>query len=279
MAWMSVWMAGATVWCGAQEMGLLISTPNTVYLAGEPVVADVRIHNRTTRAFQVKRGVSPSYLGLMVTQGEARNLIEPFDPGAVPVEVTIPSSAVWEGQIEVSAFVPVREPGRYLLRLVVEHGGIRYESFPRSFDVVPGLELAKVAQVFPGDPPLRRQIRLAYWSRNQMEELFLQIADQPQIRVWRTYRLGPLLRITEPKMDMAPDGVLTVVHRATPDVFFKTQVRLEETAVTFLGQEKLLDPVASASRRMLPFQQMAMEDAIDKRDREKEKKRRGWWPF
>ena len=71
--------------------------------------------------------------------------------------------------------------------------------------------------------------------------------------------------------------MLTVVHRATPDVFIKTQLKSEETVVTFLGQEKLLDPVASGSKRMLPFQKMAIEDAIEKRDKEKNK--RGWWPF
>ncbi len=269
--------AGAVLWCGAQEMGLTIKTPNTVYLVGEPVVADVRIHNRTTQALLIQKGSQDAQMELMVVRSESGLPVEPFDAQASLAETTVKSSDAWEGTIDVSRFFPLRAPGRYLVRLVVVHRGVRYESFPRAFDVVPGLELTKVVQMFPGDQPVQRQMRLTYWVRNQMEELFLQVSEQPEIRTWRTYSLGPLLRTTDPKVDIAPDGVLTVVHRATPDVFVKTQVRSEAGTVTFLGQEKLLDPVASASKRMLPFQKMAMEDALEKRDNEK--KKGGWWPF
>jgi hypothetical protein len=277
MAGLGVWVLGAALWCSAQEMGLLMHTPNTVYLAGEPIVADVRIHNRTTRAFVVRKGLADSQLTLRITRGDEQDSIDPFDPQAVMVEMTLGSTDVWEGRMEITRFFPVRDPGRYLVRLVTVHDGTRYESSPRAFDVVTGLELAKVAQVFPGQPPLQRKMRLVYWVRNQMEELFLEVKDEPATRFWRTYSLGPVLRTTAPTVDISPDGMLSIVHRVTPDVFVKTQIKSEETAVTFLGQEKLLDPVTSTSRRMLPFQKMAMDDALDQR--EKAKQKGGWWRF
>ena len=277
MVGFGAWVSVAALWCSAQEMGLLIHTPHTVYLVGEPIVADVRIHNRTTRAFEVKKGLAGSQVTLRITRGEDQGSIEPFDPQAVMAEVILETTAVWEGRVEINRYFPVREPGRYLVRLVTVHAGTRYESSPRSFDVVPGLELATVAQVFPGQPPRQRKMRLVYWVRSQMEELFLEVKDEPEAHVWRTYSLGPVLRTTAPTVDIAPDGMLSIIHRATPDVFVKTQIKSEETTVTFLGQEKLLDPVASASRRMLPFQKMAMDDAMDRR--EKSKNKGGWWRF
>jgi hypothetical protein len=277
MAGLGIGVLGAAIGCRAQEMGLLLHTPNTVYLAGEPVVADVRVHNRTTRAFEVRKGLAGSQLTLRITRGEAQDTIEPLDPQAVMAEMTLASTEVWEGRIEITRFFPVRDPGRYLVRLVTVHDGKRYESSPRAFDIVPGLELATVAQVFPGEPPLRRKMRLVYWVRNQMEELFLEVQDEPATRIWRTYSLGPVLRTTAPVVDISPDGMLSIVHRVTPDVFVKTQIKSEETTVAFLGQEQLLDPVTSASRRMLPFQKMAMDDALARR--EKVKKKGGWWRF
>jgi len=267
----------AAAWCGAQEMGLLVNTPNTVYVTGEPVVADLRVHNRTTRMFVPRRGAADALLTLTVTRENDRATVEPSSPVVHVADMSLPSGETWQGRFEVSRVFPVRQPGRYLVRLVAVHNGMRYESSPRAFDVVPGFEITKVVQVFPGDPPLQRELRLAYWVRNQMEELFLQVAEKPETRHWRTYSLGPVVRTTPPKVDIAPDGMLTIVHRATPDVFVKSQVRSAEGEVTYQGQEKLLDPVASASKRMVPFQTMAMEDAIKKRD--EQGKKRWWWPF
>jgi hypothetical protein len=277
MVGLGFWMIAATLGCKAQEMGLLLHTPNTVYLTGEPITADIRIHNRTTRAFETRKGWANGQVTLRITRGDDQDVIEPFDPQAVIVETNLASSAAWEGSIEINRFYPVRDPGRYLVRLITVHDGTRYESSPRAFDIVPGLELATVAQVFPGQPPLQRKMRLVYWVRNRMEELFLEIQDTPATRLWRTYSLGPVLRTTTPLLDISPDGMLSIVHRVTPDVFVKTQIKSEKTMVTFLGQERLLDPITSASRRMLPFQKMAMDDALDRR--EKAKKKGGWWRF
>lgn len=271
-----LWLAAA-LGCGAQEMGLAINTPNTVYLTGEPVVANIRIHNRTTRAFQSRKGDADAQLTLQVTRGDDLTPLIPLEADAHIGDLTLPPGDVWGNKVDVSRLFDVRQQGRYLVRLVTVHDGMRYESFPRAFDVVPGFEITKVLQVFPGTPATQRQLRLAYWVRNQMEEIFLQVTEKPVTRRWRTYSLGPVIRTTAPKLDISPDGLLTIVHRATPDVFIKSQIRSEAQMVTYLGQEKLLDPVASASKRMVPFHTMAVEDAIKKRD--EDSKKSSWWPF
>jgi len=273
-----VGVVAAAAWCDAQEMGLQVNTPNTVYVTGEPVVADLRVHNRTTRVFVPRQGAADALLTLTVTRKNDRATVEPSLPPVVhAADMSLPPGEVWQGRFEISRVFPMRRPGRYLVRLVAVHNGLRYESSPRAFDVVPGFEITRVVQVFPGDPPLQRELRLAYWVRNQMEELFLQVTEKPETRHWRTYSLGPVVRTSPPVIDIAPDGLLTIVHRATPDVFIKSQVRSAEDEVAYQGQEKLLDPVASASKRMAPFQTMAMEYAIKKRDEQGRK--RWWWPF
>ncbi|NLL83218.1 MAG: hypothetical protein GX230_03130 [Lentisphaerae bacterium] len=262
--------------CNAQELGLLVDTESRTYLIGEPIEVSTRIHNRTTRTFTPRRGNEAAHLSITVMRGESRSHVEPHGRELHLADIDLPSSEVWQGQVEITRLFNLRNEGRYLIRLIAVHDGMRYESFPRTVEIVAGFEITKVEQVFPGNPPHQRELRLSYWIRNQMEELFLQVTEKPETRQWRTYSLGPLIRTTAPKIDIAPDGLLTIVHRATPDVFIKSEIRSDDNEVAFLGQERLVDPVASSSKRMAPFQAMAVEDAIKKRD---EKKKRSWWPF
>jgi hypothetical protein len=195
------------------------------------------------------------------------------DSGVEPI--TLIGGDTWEGTVAIDKLFPLRTAGRYYATLVATQEDRRYSSQRRAFDVVPGLELKSALQLFANSKVRHRRFALVYWAREQQEILFLRMEDEPAERGWETIRLGPLLRTSEPRMDIAPDGTVTVMHRATQDAYLKTTVKSQPDSVEVVGQEQLLDPASSVSKHMQPFQQMAIE-----RDQEaKRKQKSGWWPF
>ena len=59
---------------------------------------------------------------------------------------------------------------------------------------------------------LRRMFKLVFWHRNQADRLFLRIEDDPVKRVWDTIDLGNVMRVMPPKIDISPEGEVTVAE-------------------------------------------------------------------
>ena len=141
------------------------------------------------------------------------------------------------------------EPMRYLARAVLVHDGARFESSLVSFDVVPGMRVGGAMQMFSNKPGLKRVFELVYWSRGQREHLFLKAKDEGG-RTWRTTDLGVLLRITDPKISVMPNGEVVVLHRATQDQFLRSVFWSLPDVLDFRSQEPMVDPDIAGSQRM-----------------------------
>ena len=141
------------------------------------------------------------------------------------------------------------EPMRYLARAVLVHDGARFESSLVSFDVVPGMRVGGAMQMFSNKPGLKRVFELVYWSRGQREHLFLKAKDEDG-RIWRTTDLGVLLRITDPKISVMPNGEVVVLHRATQDQFLRSVFWSLPEVLDFRSQEPMVDPDIAGSQRM-----------------------------
>jgi hypothetical protein len=138
---------------------------------------------------------------------------------------------------------------RYLARAVLIHAGSRYESSLVSFDIVPGMTVGRAMQMFSNRPGLKRTFELVYWMRGQREHLFLKASDVGG-RVWRTTDLGPLLRITDPKISVMQNGEVVVLHRATQDQFMRSVFWSLPDVLDFRKQEPMVDPDIAGSQRM-----------------------------
>lgn len=143
----------------------------------------------------------------------------------------------------------LNEPMRYLARAVLVHDGARYESSLVSFDVVPGMRVGGAMQMFTNKPGLKRSFELVYWARGQREHIFLKAKDEGG-KTWRTTDLGVLLRITEPKISVMPNGEVVVLHRATQDQFMRSVFWSLPEALDFRKQEPMVDPDIAGSKRM-----------------------------
>ena len=119
---------------------------------------------------------------------------------------------------------------------------------------------------------LKRQFKLVYWHRNQNDRLFLRIEDEPGARIWDSVDLGALMRGTPAKLDISPEGEVTVVHRATQDAFLRTVLWSLPNAVEVVERSTLLDPEVSASQRVNSLYG-------DEGGGKKEEKKKSRWKF
>ena len=143
----------------------------------------------------------------------------------------------------------LNDPVRYLARGVLVHDGSRFESSLVSFDVVPGMRVGGAMQMFSNKPGLKRMFELVYWMRGQREHLFLKAKDEGG-RTWRTTDLGAVLRISEPKISVMPNGEVVVLHRATQDQFMRSVFWSLPEVLDFRKQEPMVDPDLAGAQRM-----------------------------
>ena len=141
---------------------------------------------------------------------------------------------------------------RYMARAVLVHGGVRFESSLKSFDVNPGLNCGKPAmQMFAEHEGLQRHFELVHIGRNRVEHIFLKARDSgTSTRRWRTTDLGPVIRVTEPKISIRATGEVMVLHRATMDQFLYSEFWSLPDELEFQSREVLSDPEVVGSERM-----------------------------
>lgn len=268
-----IWMcffAGFAPVAGAQQLEVNLTLAYTTFITGEPVLAQFDVLNATRDLLQVEQRSSDTAF-VEITRGGLYNELPAIRTDPIAGAFEIKPGQAFQEKVELDKWFPLVEEGRYVARLIVVHGGMRYESLRRSFDVVPGIRVKDGVQMFVHQAQLRRMFKLVHWNRNQTDRLFLRIEDEPGRKVWDTIDLGVVLRIADPKLDIAPDGEVTVVHRATQDAFVRTVVWSLPDSVEVAERNQLLDPEISATRRVRALYG-------DPQKEEKDEKK-AWWKF
>lgn len=161
---------------------------------------------------------------------------------------------------------------RYFARAVLVHAGMRYESPLKSFDLVPGLPDGGAVQLFKEKPGLKREYELVHWVRNRIEHLFLKARDvgDGEERIWRTSDLGPLLRVTKPKISVLQSGEVIVLHRATQNAFIRSEFWSLPEAFEFHEHEVMSDPDTVGAERV---------KEIYKESEGAKPVKKAWWKF
>lgn len=273
LKWMMVWLCGACAVAGAraQQVDVKLTLANSAFVMGEQVVVQVELQNATRDLIDFGTGDTKSALFAEISKGGGQhNDIQPFrsDP-LVPAFQLQPGQSI-KHIVSLDKWFPLEEEGRYIVHVVVAHRGMRYGSAKKSFDVVPGISVGGGMQMFVSKENLKRQFKLVYWHRNQHDRLFLRIEDEPGPRVWDSIDLGAMMRGSPPKLDISPEGEVTVIQRATQDAFLRTVLWSLPDAVEIVERNSLVDPDISASQRA---------DALYGSDDEPKDAKKAWWKF
>ena len=146
------------------------------------------------------------------------------------------------------------ENTRYLARAVLVHGGMRFESSLKSFDMVPGLPCGKALPMFSNRDGLQRHFELVHWGRDQVEHLFMKARDDGiSTRRWRTTDLGPVIRVKPPIVSVMPSGEVVVLHLATQGKYLYSTFWSLPDILEFRGREVMADPDVAGAERVKEF--------------------------
>lgn len=252
------------------EVGLTLAYNN--FVIGEPVLVQLEMLNATRDLIDIGGKDSKDRIMVEITKGGQYNDLKPFNSDPVAGAFQLKPGQSAQHKVELDKWFSLIQEGKYVVRLMVVHNGIRYESTKKSFDVVPGIPVKEGVQMFVKNQELKRLFKLVYWHRNQADRLFLRIEDEPGERIWDSIDLGALMRMTPPKLDISPDGEITVVHRSTQDAFIRTVLWSLPNSVEVVERNSLLDPEISASQRVKSlYGEMA--------DEKKKDEKKSWWKF
>ena len=231
------------------EISVKLIPDRREYIAGERIRAVVDVANSSADSIDVGKPGSADIFRIEVFR--ARDMASRERVGNKPLVApfVLHSSEGQKLETFIGDHFPLHDPVRYLARAVLIHAGSRYESSLVSFDVVPGMTVGRAMQMFKSSPGLKRTFEIVYWMRGQREHLFLKASDEGG-RVWRTTDLGGLLRITEPKISVMPNGEVVVLHRATQNQFMRSVFWSLPNALDFRKQEPMVDPDVAGSERM-----------------------------
>ena len=231
------------------EIAVKLIPDRREYIVGERIRAVVDVANSSADSIDVGKPGSADILRLELYR--ASDMASRDRVGSKPfvAPFLLHSSEGQKLETFIGDHFALNEPMRYLARAVLVHDGARFESSLVSFDVVPGMRVGGAMQMFSNKPGLKRIFEIAYWSRGQREHLFLKARDEGG-RIWRTTDLGVLLRITDPKISVMPNGEVVVLHRATQDQFMRSVFWSLPEALDFRKQEPMVDPDIAGSQRM-----------------------------
>lgn len=228
-----------------------IAMLSDVFVEGEGYTAFINVDNSSADEIDVGRADSPDFLFVELFRASDKKQYERVvdRPFVVPFKLKSGEGLRLEAVLADHFGFP--DNTRYFARAVLVHAGSRYESSLKSFDIVPGMRCGGAVQMFKEEPGLKRQYELVYWVRNKVEHLFLKAKDTGKKNaVWRTSDLGPLLRMTEPKISVLPTGEVIVLHRVTQSAFIRSEFWSLPDAFEFHEHEVMEDPDTVGAERV-----------------------------
>lgn len=268
-------LLGAVCVAGAanppSEITVRLKMDHEVYVIGERLRAVVDVANTSPDVIDCRTNSSPDKLVLEAYRASDKHQ---FDKASDTPYVAGFALLSGEGQ-KLEAFLgdhfPLDRPTRYFARAVLVHAGQRYESPLRTFDVVPGMKCGGAMQMFTETDQLKREFELVHWHRGGMLHLFLKAKNLGgDNRQWTTADLGPLLRVTRPKISVLPTGEVITLHRATQDTFIRSEFWSLPEVFEFHEHETMLDPeVVGAERVKEMYKDAGGVEAVKK----------AWWKF
>ena len=254
-----------------QRIDVSLALAANIFITGEPVLVQVKMTNQMRDPIEFGDDARDAFL-IEVCKEDRYNELSPEADKPFIKPLVLMSGNTFEHNLEVDKWFAIEGTGKYLIRAVVIHDNMRYESVLKAFDIVPGIVLKEGLQLFAFRKHLQRNFKLVHWQRNQSKRLFLRIEDQPDGLIWDTIDLGDVSLEENPKLDIAPSGEVTVFHRINAGHFLRTVIWSLPDSVEIAERNILADPDVAASQRI-------RSSFYGDLDKQAEEKQSSWWKF
>ena len=248
-----------------------LTMQSDVFVSGEGYTGYVTVDNSSADDIDVGNPDSPDRLFVELFRASDKKQYDRISNRPFVVSFSLKSGEGLRLETILADHYAFPDTTRYFARAVLVHAGTRYESSLKSFDIVPGLRDGGAVQMFKEKPGLKREYELVHWVRNQVEHLFLKAKDSgAENRIWRTSDLGPILRVTPPKISVLTSGEVIVLHRATQSAFIRSEFWSLPEAFEFHEHEVMADPDTVGAERV---------KEIYKESGGTEPVKKAWWKF
>ncbi len=233
------------------EITVKLVMSNDVYVEGERIRAVIDVANASADVIDCRTPGSPDRLFVELFRSYDQYQYDRINRKPFTAGFGLLSGEGQKLETFIGDHFRFDECIRYFARAVLVHGGMRFESSLKSFDVVPGLPCGTAMQMFSNREGLQRHFTLVHIGRDQVEHIFLKARDSGTSKQrWRTTDLGPVLRVTPPKISIKPTGEVMVLHRATQDQFLYSVFWSLPDDLEFQTREVMADPDIVGSERM-----------------------------
>ena len=224
------------------------------YVAGERVRAVVDVANASADVIDCRKPDAADRLFLELYRAHDKNRYDRITDKPFVAPFALLSGEGQKLETFLADHFRLDETTRYLARAVLVHGGMRFESSLKSFDLVPGLPCGNALQMFSNNDGLQRHFELVHWGRSQVEHLFLKARDDGvSTRRWRTTDLGPVIRVKPPIVSVMPSGEVVVLHLATQGKYLYSTFWSLPDILEFRGREVMADPDVAGAERVKEF--------------------------
>ncbi len=240
------------------------------YVVGEDVPIRVLVRNNTPAELVLGRGATPSAV-LTVTNvnDDTRTSLARDPKGCLPKPLTLAPNEEKIFDLNLSKAARITRPGKYFVTFGAIVHGTRYDTKVKALEIVPGYIVAEGTQLFAKDPSRQRRFTLVRWARDHIDRLFLRIEDTPDGQFFPTVMLGAYLPNFKPRLNIAPNGEITVLHRATPDYYVRSVFWSLPGEFVRRSSQSLLDP-ATADTARLNGMQRDLDEIIQKNEEVRE---------
>ena len=261
----------------AQALGFEVKMKSGSYVIGEPVNAAVTIENHGVRPVNISEfGPYRENRLFFEIWRTAHDYLAQRREGKVVSDLEIEKDEGAVCNVVLSDWYPLLEAGSYRIRAVLIVGDERYESPMTTFDIVPGIELASATQYLAGRPPVKRSLRLVYWTRNGKDVAFLRAWDNNGV-TYGTLEIGQLLRVRKPVLQQAGDTKFYVYRQVTSEANQRAEIVSDASGVSLREQLVTLDsgvPIVESLRKAVDEAKAAKAAKDDQKGRKKNEKKK-----
>ena len=266
-------MAGAAVAAAPERLDPVsvgIAFENTAFVIGEDIPARVLVRNNTSQTLTLGRGTVPAGVLDVSHAGDPRRESLALDKGGcIPRPLTLRGGEERVFDINIAQASNLRRQGKYFVTFGAIVGGYRYDTKVRVLEIVPGTPVSEGVQMFTRDPRRQRRLSLVRWPRGHIDRLFLRIEDTPDGRYFPTVMIGAYLPLVKPRMNIADNGEIMVMHRATPEYYVRNVFWSLPNDFVRRSTQKLLDPATADTARLNGLRK-DLDEVIEKNEKLKE---------
>lgn len=240
------------------------------YVMGEEVPVRLWVRNNTATTLTLGKGNTPAGVLEVSRVGDSLKRSLALDAGGClprPLQLKPGEERIF--RVDVSKAAAIFNEGKYFITFGVIFRDMRYETEVKVLEIVPGSLISEGVQLFASDPYRQRHFKLVRWPRDHVDRIFLRVEDTPTGMVFPTTMLGAYLPLSKPRMNIAPSGEITVLHRATPEYYVRNVFWSLESEFIKRSTQNLLDP-ATADTARLNGMKADLDEVIDKNDKLKE---------